>query len=250
MNCHFPFQPAQAADADGRQAVVSAFVRLSAMAAATGGYAVCIIDNLPGDDGPFAGTLAADMPRWLPWETGTPGQLSILAQALLIASEAFSVDRSGLHASIADPALTGLWMRDPTLGTGTAAFLAVPVPAAFGRKGGVLFHRESPPRTNPEEGIATLAPELVAEARRAMLVRFEHAAHAIGRPALARLSPREVQCIRLIAEGMTDDQVAHALHITRATVRYHLTNLCEKLGANSRSNAVYRAAAHGLLPPL
>lgn len=63
------------------------------------------------------------------------------------------------------------------------------------------------------------------------------------------LSPREIQCISLIALGLTDDEIGSRLGIRRCTIRFHLGNICMKLGAINRCSAVYRATVAGLIRP-
>lgn len=53
----------------------------------------------------------------------------------------------------------------------------------------------------------------------------------------AELSAREVEVLRLVAQGMTDAQVAEHLVISRRTVNWHLTAIYSKLGVSSRSAA-------------
>jgi DNA-binding CsgD family transcriptional regulator len=52
------------------------------------------------------------------------------------------------------------------------------------------------------------------------------------------LTPREREVIALVAEGMTNGELAHALGISRETVRKHLENAYEKLGVHTRTAAV------------
>ncbi len=61
------------------------------------------------------------------------------------------------------------------------------------------------------------------------------------------LSLRELEVLRLVAEGRTNDEVAEQLVVSRATVKTHLTHVYEKLGASSRTEAVAIARREGLL---
>lgn len=54
------------------------------------------------------------------------------------------------------------------------------------------------------------------------------------------LSPREIEVIELIAEGLTDKEIATRLNITPRTVAEHITNIRLKLGASNRAAAVFR----------
>ncbi len=65
------------------------------------------------------------------------------------------------------------------------------------------------------------------------------------------LTAREVEILQLIAEGLSNQQIAHKLCISTHTVKNHVHNVLEKLKAHHRSEAVYQALCRGLvkLPP-
>lgn len=52
------------------------------------------------------------------------------------------------------------------------------------------------------------------------------------------LTPREKACVRLVAQGMSDAVIAKQLFINLRTVRFHLANAREKLGAMTRSQLI------------
>ena len=62
-----------------------------------------------------------------------------------------------------------------------------------------------------------------------------------------RLTPREGEVLRLIAEGNTNRQIAELLTISVRTAESHRANLMSKLGFNSRVEVVRYAKRHGLL---
>jgi two-component system response regulator NreC len=62
-----------------------------------------------------------------------------------------------------------------------------------------------------------------------------------------RLTPREGEVLRLIAEGNTNRQIAELLTISVRTAESHRANLMSKLGFNSRVELVRYAKRHGLL---
>ena len=62
-----------------------------------------------------------------------------------------------------------------------------------------------------------------------------------------RLSERERAVLCLVAAGLTSKQIARELTITERTVQFHVTGLLNKLGAESRAQAVAIAAERGLL---
>ena len=63
----------------------------------------------------------------------------------------------------------------------------------------------------------------------------------------AGLSPREVEVLRLVAEGLTNNQVADRLSLSPRTVDRHLNSVYTKLGVSSRSAATRFALEHRLV---
>jgi DNA-binding CsgD family transcriptional regulator len=64
---------------------------------------------------------------------------------------------------------------------------------------------------------------------------------------LARLTPRELECLTLVAKGASDAEAGQTLGLSERTVRFHMTNAAEKLGARSRSHAVALATQLGIV---
>ena len=60
-----------------------------------------------------------------------------------------------------------------------------------------------------------------------------------------RLSPRELQIIRMVALGASGPEIAEELQISHDTVRTHVRNAMEKLNARSRAHLVAKALAEG-----
>ena len=64
------------------------------------------------------------------------------------------------------------------------------------------------------------------------------------------LSERELEVLQLIAEGLTNQEVASRLYVALNTVKVHTRNIHAKLGVNNRIQAVARARALGVLPSI
>jgi LuxR family maltose regulon positive regulatory protein len=62
------------------------------------------------------------------------------------------------------------------------------------------------------------------------------------------LSERELEVLQLIAEGLTNQEIASRLYLSLNTVKAHTRNIYGKLGVHSRTQAVARARALGVLP--
>ena len=61
------------------------------------------------------------------------------------------------------------------------------------------------------------------------------------------LSEREIEVLQLIAEGLTNPELADRLYLSLNTVKVHTRNIYSKLGVNNRTSAVARARALGIL---
>jgi DNA-binding NarL/FixJ family response regulator len=63
------------------------------------------------------------------------------------------------------------------------------------------------------------------------------------------LTAREVEVLALIAEGLSNQEIARELHVSTATVKTHINNLFAKTGIKDRAQAVRYAYAKGLVRP-
>ena len=61
------------------------------------------------------------------------------------------------------------------------------------------------------------------------------------------LTPREVQVLELLAEGLSNKAIAQRLAISDQTVKFHVAAICGKFGAANRTDAVRRAVRRGLI---
>jgi DNA-binding NarL/FixJ family response regulator len=61
------------------------------------------------------------------------------------------------------------------------------------------------------------------------------------------LTPREVEVLELLAEGLPNKAIAGRLAISDQTVKFHVSSICGKLGAANRTEAVRRAFRQGLI---
>ena len=69
----------------------------------------------------------------------------------------------------------------------------------------------------------------------------------VQRPDVAALTRRELEILRLVAEGHSNSQLARMLWVTEQTVKFHLSNVYRKLGVANRTEASRWAQMNGLL---
>jgi DNA-binding NarL/FixJ family response regulator len=96
-------------------------------------------------------------------------------------------------------------------------------------------------------GDALLAPAIT---RRLVerFVRRDTATAAVHRD-LAALTPRELEVLRLLAQGLSNTELAGGLHLSEATVKTHVARILAKLGLRDRVQAVVVAYETGLVSP-
>ncbi len=96
-----------------------------------------------------------------------------------------------------------------------------------------------------ERGGAALPPELAAR----LLEAFARQARSLETPVDSTpndLTARQVQVLTLVAQGLTYPQIGETLHLSEATVRYHMGQILERLHLRNRAQVIAYAARHGL----
>jgi DNA-binding NarL/FixJ family response regulator len=97
-------------------------------------------------------------------------------------------------------------------------------------------------------GDALLAPAVT----RRLISEFAQLRRRQGAPspaALTALTPRETQVLRLVAEGLSNPEIAARLVVTEETVKTHVSRMLGKLGLRDRTQAVILAYESGLVTP-
>jgi DNA-binding CsgD family transcriptional regulator len=111
----------------------------------------------------------------------------------------------------------------------------VPLPSVPGHIRNFIFCRWDRDFTEVDRDLLTLLrPHLAAVCR-------DHRRRRAGVP---RLTSRQWEVLRCLAEGQTTEQVAAAMVVSVSTVRKHLENIYERLGVTSRAAAVAKALVY------
>ncbi|MGW0481316.1 response regulator [Nonomuraea sp. NPDC003214] len=94
-------------------------------------------------------------------------------------------------------------------------------------------------------GGTLISPSITDRLMRA--VRRRRPPDGAGLPAVQPLTERELEVLRLVAEGYSNREIAQALFLAEGTVKNHVSTVLLKLGARDRTNAVLRALHADLL---
>lgn len=88
----------------------------------------------------------------------------------------------------------------------------------------------------------SVAAKVVAE-----FARLSRKTVATANPVIEPLSEREIEVLRLIAQGASNREIANSLFLAEGTVKNHVTNILGKLEARDRTQAALKARDSGLI---
>lgn len=207
-----------------------------------------------GDAAPMADREGRAYAERMPWVGPTTGYWR---------NRSLALRSTFLHAAriFAEP----IWYADGQLGTwrathaldgidcshvqdefGFSAALIAPVHLAGGQVGTVLWVAAEP--IDIEAIFARYAEAMFALAYRFLAAHTELTTRRARTPP-GQLSAREAQCVRWAAAGKTNAEIGTILSLSVSTVRFHLRNAAEKLGATTRARMIQIATGHGFLGP-
>jgi DNA-binding NarL/FixJ family response regulator len=91
-------------------------------------------------------------------------------------------------------------------------------------------------------GGSVVTPELAGH----LLREFSGSAHGEGSSVRPLLAVRELEILRLVADGLTDNEIGKQLYISPRTVQNHLTRIREKTGLRRRAELARWAVEHAI----
>jgi DNA-binding CsgD family transcriptional regulator len=133
---------------------------------------------------------------------------------------------------------------------GVDAMLHVPVHLSKGQIGVVNWGGSGSPRD-----LVAILPEISAELLLLghLFMRNYNAELGQGKSGSEdrqRLTPREWDCLRMLAQGYREAEVAELLGISKSTLRFHIENVVRKFECKTRTQAIAIVAQLGLLGPI
>lgn len=142
------------------------------------------------------------------------------------------------RGGVSEPFVGFMADKDNLLGLDGAG-MALPVYAGPGRNGLVLFAGDA----------MRLADDALIDVHLRCLHLFEAAdglqtGMSRGRPVMSK---RELDCLRLTADGRTSEEIGGLLGLSRHTTDQYLNSACQKLNAVNRTQAVSKAMRTGLI---
>lgn len=201
---------------------------------------------LRGEDGR---PLAVTVFRWLDpdlkyWEDRAFALRSLFVHAARSCAEPFYFLDGKLVSWRPNAALAAINQDVPFDRMGVESAIVAPAYLPGGVIGAIVW---ASPEHRPElpETFAVNAAQLHALALRLVATHAEAGVADVPQP--ARLTRREIQCLKWAAAGKTDQEIGQIILVSAPTVRFHLKNASRKLDASGRSQTIHRAAALGYI---
>ena len=157
------------------------------------------------------------------------------------------------------PVLDGIGATEAVVAAGTATRVLVVTTYDLDdlvyralRAGAAGFMLKSLPADRIVEGVRLVAAGealLAPTVTRRLVERYVTTPRLDADPAIARLTEREREVLRLVAHGLSNAEICHELVVSLPTVKTHVNRVFAKLGIESRAQAVVRAYECGLVVP-
>lgn len=225
--------------------IVAAGVRIGLPYVAAAADISSAVPPVGADGRPLAETLF----RWVDpslryWEDHGFALRAAFIHASRACSEPFYFAGGRFGSWRANRALDAITAEGPVETYGVGAAIVCPAYLPGGVIGAVVWATPDP-AFDVEAMFARHAGELHVLALR-FVATYESSVAGAGEPP-ARLTRREIQCLKWAAAGKTDAEISAIVDISVPTVRFHVTNAARKLRVSGRSQAIQRAATLGYI---
>ena len=193
--------------------------------------------------------LAETVFRWIDpefryWEDHGFALKAAFIHAARACAEPFSFKAGRFASWRPNQALDTIAAEGPIDTYGVGAAIVAPVYLPGGVIGAVIWATPDPD-FDVDTTFATHAETLHITALK-FVATYEDAVAGSGRSP-ARLTRREIQCLKWAAAGKTDGEIGEIVEISLPTVRFHITNAARKLRVTGRSQAIQRASTLGYI---
>lgn len=176
------------------------------------------------------------------WERPESALKSPLVAGCRVESEPFWCNSDGFRTTRFNPYLRSIDLGKFSERSMTNAAIVSPVHLPFGQVGCVSFVSCDPSCRDLSEVFSAHA-DLLGLYSRTFIAGYASVMTRVQRlPASQVLSRRETECIRWVAVGKTDDEIARLMSLKRTTVRFHMKNAANKLQTVNRSQTVLKAS--------
>ena len=242
-------------DEDHAWAQVDALADTVAAIGAAAGLPYLAAQSDLGDPGAMAdrdGRPFAERFRWLErdagyWRNRRLALEATLLHAARLIAEPFWYREGRVGTWRTTRLLGGVDLAQVTARTGVVAAVIAPVHLPGGRLGAVVWAADAP--VDVASIFAARGEAMFSAATRFLAAHAEWSAPRHPVP-VQQLSAREAQCVRWAAAGTTNAEIGTILTLSVSTVRFHLRNAAEKLGAATRARMIQLATGHGFVGTL
>ena len=183
--------------------------------------------------------------RW--WLNSQLALSSPLIAACRFEAEPFWCSEGGIRTRRHNPLLDNLDFSNFADRAMTRAAIVVPIHLPFGQVAAASFSPRDGGADDLSQEFDRCSDILGVYTRQFVVSYVETMRPKPSNVPEPRLSKREVECLRWAAFGKTNSEIALILHLSRATICYHITHASEKMKAVNRNQTVFKAAQLGYL---
>ena len=109
--------------------------------------------------------------------------------------------------------------------------------------------RRAPPSSSMPSASSPPATPIGPAATRHLVERFAHIPNTTPTPGVEQLTDRELEILRMLAEGLSNAEIADRLYLGETTIKTHVSAVLRKLGVRDQVQAVIAAYESGIVQP-